>query len=281
MPEFYAPIELAPKVAKELEAVRYEGKSPLQGRLYRVTNWDRWGMAERLAFMREFVQDTARDPAISTKATQILDAARVPVKSHRAQWAALLKWVQKNVRYVNERDEKLQSPQYTLTERYGDCDDMAIVLAGLGDSLRLPWRFVISGKRKGSGERVRWVEGEGKCPPNVSWHHIYLCVGWPPFRPELWEFAEPTLQVPIGWDVIERAGKGKGAAGGRADLAGRLGDSALGSGDASATTSASPSGGLSLVEHVKTLPWKSIAGTVVASVLSFYVTRSLVKRQRR
>ena len=36
----------------------------------------------------------------------------------------------------------------------------------------------------------------------ISYVHIYLCVGWPPFGDTVWTFAEPTMRVPLGWDVV-------------------------------------------------------------------------------
>jgi transglutaminase-like putative cysteine protease len=171
--EYFAPIELSPKVLAFLEPIKYGGPSDLKGRVFRVRPWKSWPMARRIAFMRAFVEDTSRDPAIARKTTEILKTAGVDPKDHKAAWAALLKWVQKNVYYVNERDERLQSPQYTLTEKHGDCDDCAIVLAALGDSIRLPWAYTISGK-DAKGALVTWTEGRGPFPAGVEWTHIYL-----------------------------------------------------------------------------------------------------------
>lgn len=272
--ERFAPVELNPKIQAHLRPVQYEGASDLQGRVNQVIGWEKWPMEKRIAFLRAFVQDTSRDPAIARKATSILRAAGVPVRSHRAQWSALLKWVQKNVYYVNERDERLQSPQYTLTELHGDCDDCAILLAALGDSLRLPWRFTISGR--GPKGKVRWVEGSGPVPPGCTWTHIYLCVGWPPFKPELWTFAEPTLDVPLGWDTMQ----GK-APKGRADLGAADVTTSLTSSSAAPVASEAPSGGVSrAAAFLRGLPWGTIAGSFIASVGSFYATRAIAQRRR-
>jgi len=192
---------LPTEIARELVPVPYDGKSPLAGRVFKVRSWARWNEEQRIAFLRAFTIEKARDPAIAVMATRILRAARVPARDYQGQWRALLAWVQRNVMYVNERDERLASPQFTLAHRMGDCDDMAILLAALGDSLRLPWRFCISGRDK-SGTRHRWIEGVGHPDPMISYVHIYLCVGWPPFGDTVWTFAEPTMTVPLGWDVV-------------------------------------------------------------------------------
>ena len=193
---------LPPEIARELEPVPYEGSSPLQGRVWRVRSWQKWNEEQRVAFMRAFAVEKASDPAIAVAATRILRAAGIKARDHEGQWRALLRWTQTRIMYVNERDERLASPQFTLAHRMGDCDDMAILLFALGDSLRLPVRFVISGKDS-AGKRHRWIEGIGHPDPNVQYVHIYLAVGWPPFGDHpVWLFAEPTMRVPLGWDVV-------------------------------------------------------------------------------
>lgn len=423
--EEFPPIELSENVRKFLEPITPGGK--LEGRLFRVKPWKDWPMAKRIAFIRAFVTDTSRDPAIVEKATRILKEAGVESKDHERAWAALLKWVQENIYYVNERDERLQSPQYTLTERHGDClpattpllrddfelvpiqavepgqriwgldrwstveavvdkgelavdeillsngrrfrataghkvyvksdenagegatvariaiadvvegmriltpallpvgatrflvatdgaaalrqqcrvkeitrsvatvpcfdiqtddhyvylpeadvtvsncDDLLIVFAALGDSLRLPWRAVISGR--GPKGVVAWTEGCGPIPAGVSWTHIFGAVGWPPFRPTRWTYAEPTLKVPLGWSVVTRTGGGPA----RADL---------GAADAAATPSApapapapAPTPSSAAQAPGPWISWRQVVSTVTASVLSFWVTRSLMRRR--
>lgn len=279
-PEHYAPIELSHKVLRHLERIEYEGKSEYAGRVFRVKPWSRWPMAERLVFLRDLVQDTARDPAIVRKSMAVIKASGAQASDHKAQWAALLTWVQRHIFYVNERDERFQSPQYTLTERMGDCDDMAIVLAALGDAIRLPWRFVISGRDK-SGALVVYVEGTGPVPSNVKWTHIYVQVGGPPFKPKWWTFAEPTLSVPLGWSVATQDG---GAVEGRADLSGALAASP------STWSSATPtaSGEVALPDRARALVRQhgpKVAVSVVSSLLSLLVAnlvlRALGKRGKK
>lgn len=217
--EPFAPIELDASITSKLRPIKYDGASPFAGRLHEIVGWDTWPMEKRVAFLRDIVEDTSKDPAIVKKATSILTEAGVAVRDHRAAWGALLKWVQTNIRYENEWGERVQSPQYTLShpQAGADCDDLAVLLAALGNSLRLPWKFTLSG-RSHVGEKIRWVEGEGRCPRNADWSHIYLCVGWPPFRPTQWVFAEPTLKVALGWDTMSA----RGAPQGREDMAGVL-----------------------------------------------------------
>jgi hypothetical protein len=83
-----------------------------------------------------------------------------------------------------------------------NCDDMAILVYALARSIRLPARLVISGIDK-RGKKVRYVQGDKHYPPGVSWAHIYLQLGDRPYGQPVWYFAEPTLQVPLGWDVVD------------------------------------------------------------------------------
>lgn len=284
-PEVFAPIALDPAVAKHLKEVKYNGDSPLAGRVNEVVDWKKWSMERRIAFLRAFVQDTARDPAIVAKAAAIMNASGAGSRDHKAQWAALLAYVQPDgasgMRYANERDERFQSPQYTLTCKVGDCDDAAILLAALGDSHRLPWRFVISGRRT-DGKKVMWIEGAGAVPRGVQWTHIFLQVGGPPFRPTWWLFAEPTLRVPLGWDCVSGT-----APAGRSDLAGAdvgtaLGDASASPSPASSSATSSASGGLSrATEFARKLPWGQVVAGTLTSVLSFYLTKQLLRERRR
>ena len=264
--EVFAPIALADAVKAHLKPVEYEGDSPMKGRLHTVPDWEKWGMAERLAFLRSFVEDTARDPMIAKKANDIVRAARVPTGNYRGEWAALLKWVQTRIRFTAEPNERIQSPQYTLTEKFGDCDDLGVLLAALGHSRRLPFKFTLSGRDMG-GKRVRWVEGDGNAP-RAAWTHIYVLSQWPPFRPTKSAFAEPTLDVPLGWDALRDAPPRN-----RADL---------GADEPEKATEGAGVVKKQLAILAKTqaiaakLPWITIAGSVVGTVLSYVVVQGVV-----
>ncbi len=198
------PLPLPPALTRFMTPIDYGKGHPLQGRVYRIEKWHRWPIERQLAFLRAYTEHTAHDPALVDLAATI--CAECPPRDGQARWAKLLAWVQQKIRYENEPGERIQSPQYTLSREYGDCDDLSIVLAALGHALRLEWRWVIVGKDKASGRTVRFIERSGPVPGNVGWHHIYLTVGWPAFKPTGWAFAEPTLQVPLGWDIVSSGG---------------------------------------------------------------------------
>ncbi|MSQ55774.1 MAG: hypothetical protein EXR31_10450 [Betaproteobacteria bacterium] len=199
-------MELPPELKKHVRLVRYRGPGPLVGRVYEIPGWLKWSQTARLRFMRAFAEDKARDPHIAQTATAILRAANCDGRDLRRGWAVLLRWCQDHITYVNEPAERIQSPQATLQLRFGDCDDLAILLLALGHALRWPARWVLSGRDRKSGRKVRWIEGQSEPSAGVDWAHIYLMVGGPPFRPAWWVFAEPTLKVPLGWDVVAATG---------------------------------------------------------------------------
>jgi 8-oxo-dGTP pyrophosphatase MutT (NUDIX family) len=152
----------------------------------------------RIAKMR------GRDPRIATKAVEIIKAAGAQPREYTQQSAALLKWVQDELYYVNEPGERLQDPLYTMKVGYGDCDDLSIMLGALLESIRMPWKLVISGTTK-SGKKIRYVQGD-KFPKSkgINWSHIYVTIGDRPFKPSKWDYAETTVRgVPLGWDVVD------------------------------------------------------------------------------
>lgn len=100
---------------------------------------------------------------------------------------------------ISTDDHYVYLPEADVT--VSNCDDSAALICSLFESIRLPWRLVLSGK-DANGQKVRYIEGT-KVPPDVRWAHIYAMVGAPPYTPNVWWFCEPTVVgVPLGWDVV-------------------------------------------------------------------------------
>ncbi len=167
--------------------------------------FDGYSDPKKLDVISRIAEQAGRDPQLATVAVNILRQYRVPSRDYRGQAAALLKWVQQNIYYVNEPDERLQDPFYTLKVKYGDCDDLAILVYALARSIRLPARLVISGTTR-SGKKVRYCQGDRNFDRTVDWSHIYLMIGDRPYGDPQWSYAEPTLNVPLGWDVVSHTG---------------------------------------------------------------------------
>jgi len=175
-------------------------------KIWHLPTWKQGDETKRIAVLRDIAMRSGRDPRFATMCVNILKAHNIQPRDYKGQANALLKWVQHNIYYVNEPSERLQDPIYTLKVGYGDCDDMAILLATMYESIKLDWRYVLSGKVK--GKDTRWIEGTPL--PNGTWSHIYLLVGYPPFQPKKWQFAEPTLRgVDLGWDIIQSIENGE------------------------------------------------------------------------
>ena len=173
-------------------------------KVHHLPDWGGYDDPKKLEVIRKICMERGRNPFIAKKAVSILKKARVKPRQYKKQAAALLKWVQnpKNVYYVNEPGERLVDPVVTLKWGFGDCDDQVMVLCSFFESIRLPWRLVISGMDKRTGKKVRYIEG-GTYPQNVKWSHIYCAVGIPAFNPKDWYFCECTVMgVPLGWDVV-------------------------------------------------------------------------------
>lgn len=171
-------------------------------RVYALPKWSSYGDPQKLEIMRKLAEARAtQDPSIAVTATSIFKKAGVEPRDHVGQAAALLYFIQRGVYYVHEKGERLQDPRFTLIHRLGDCDDQVLALAALCSSVRLENKFVVAGLDQ-AGQMRYWVEGEGPCPSDVDFSHIFLVIGTPTFHPTHWWWAEPTLRVPLGWSVM-------------------------------------------------------------------------------
>jgi len=171
-------------------------------KVFNLAKFDGYQDPKKLDVLTRLSDAYGHDPRLATLAVTIFRQAGVEPRDYRGQAASLLKWVQTNIYYVNEPDERLQTPDYTLRVRYGDCDDMAILLFALARSVRLPVKFVISGVEPRNGKKHRYHYGDAKFPRGINWSHIYLAIGDRPYGEPMWMYAEPTLKVPLGWDVV-------------------------------------------------------------------------------
>ena len=177
------------------------GQTPSSPKTWKIDDWSTMNQAQRMAFLRQVSSHAGQDPRIATLCVQIFRAGRVKPRDYKAQARALLSWVQKNIYYVNEPNERLQDPMYTLGVGYGDCDDMALLLGAMCESVKLEYRYVLAGKMP-NGKIDRWIEGTPM--KDGQWSHIYLIIGYPPFQPQKWVYAEPTLaSAKLGWDIVQ------------------------------------------------------------------------------
>ena len=148
------------------------------------------GAIATLKAMRQYVRDAIRDPhqQIRQLALDIVgDAGWV------GQARAIQQWVQDNIRYIRDPIdsdggvELVQTPEKTLADQAGDCDDQATLVAALLSSLGHPSRFIAVWFSDPNDGHVlsqtligqQWVGVEtiqprplGWFPPGVTSHYI-------------------------------------------------------------------------------------------------------------
>lgn len=144
------------------------------------------GAVATLRRMRQLVRDAVRDPSqqIRETALKIVGSAGFVDQVRQLQ-----SFVQDNIRYIADPPdvELVQTPQYTLQQRAGDCDDQATLLAALLTALGHPAQFIAVGLTGQPLSHVliqtligqKWVSAEtiikkplGWSPPGVTSHYI-------------------------------------------------------------------------------------------------------------
>jgi hypothetical protein len=132
--------------------------------------------------IRELIRAGAKDFYVRQKAIDVLLARRVRPKDYLGEIKALFEWVQQHVRYTKDpfRVEVLHTAPRLLALRAGDCDDMAILLGAMLESIGHPVRLVLTGP---DPLRPRFFS------------HIYLEVR----HRGRWIPLDATMRYPMGW----------------------------------------------------------------------------------
>ena len=101
------------------------------------------GTRATLEYMRQFVVRYKKSMTIRQLAFRIIDGVRGH-KNFTGQVRRLHNWVQNNIQYVKDVAdvETLATPIKTLEFGKGDCDDQAVLLATLLESIGHKTRFV-------------------------------------------------------------------------------------------------------------------------------------------
>jgi transglutaminase-like putative cysteine protease len=100
------------------------------------------GIRATLLEMRSIVRAWRKHPMIRQLAVEL--TGRCPDKDWTCEVRALHAWVRDRIRFVADvaEVETLQTPELTLANRAGDCDDQCIVLGSLLQAVGHPVRFV-------------------------------------------------------------------------------------------------------------------------------------------
>lgn len=102
------------------------------------------GVRATLDIMREFAREAVRDPRQLVRQRARSLVAHLPPREWLGQITALHEFVRDQIRYLHDPVgvERVATPEVTLEERQGDCDDKATLLAALLESIGHPCRFV-------------------------------------------------------------------------------------------------------------------------------------------
>lgn len=103
------------------------------------------GTMQTIATMRQLVTRYRVNPAIRQAAVSVLFLT--PEREGFSRPVALYEWVRDHVRYVPDvlDVETITTPDKVLHTLVGDCDDQALLLATLYESVGYPTRFVVTG----------------------------------------------------------------------------------------------------------------------------------------
>lgn len=118
-------------------------RGPTLARLGQIPNGEAGAKATMQA-MRDLVIAAVRDPKQQVRETAL---AIIGNTGYVDQVRKLQAWVHANIAYVNDpvTVELVQTPQYTMQQKAGDCDDQSVLLASLLDATGHPARFIAVG----------------------------------------------------------------------------------------------------------------------------------------
>jgi transglutaminase-like putative cysteine protease len=130
------------------------------------------------------VQEGTQDPRLRFLVGRLLNQARAPLRNDPAAVRVVQRFIQEKIRYLKEWPETYATPERTLRESVGDCDDQTILLCSAVRSIKIPARAAFAW----------WKESDGSAAGHV-WSEVWL-------KPR-WTAAETVKKVPLGWSPAE------------------------------------------------------------------------------
>src|SRR5262245_57591839 len=105
------------------------------------------GTLQTVEHISDLIRKGAKDFNVRQTAIDILLQRAVKPKDYLGEIKALFEWIQQHVRYSKDtyRVEVLHSAARMLELRAGDCDDIAILLGAMLESVGHPVRLVLTG----------------------------------------------------------------------------------------------------------------------------------------
>lgn len=89
-------------------------------------------------FIRNGILAYRHNPIVRRAAIDAVMANSAPEKDKLSQAVAIATWVKQNMYYVHEPDEVFQTPENTLREKSGDCDDFTWLQGAMMESIGIP-----------------------------------------------------------------------------------------------------------------------------------------------
>ena len=119
-----------------------------------------------------------KNPEVRIKAAELV--AHLTQKDYAAEVKAIFNYVQNYIRYTRDIRgvETIQPAEYVLSRGTGDCDDKAVLLASMLESIGHPTRFVALAFKTGKFAHVlveskignKWVALETTEPVRIGWY---------------------------------------------------------------------------------------------------------------
>lgn len=105
------------------------------------------GINATLKIMARLARQYKANPLVRQTAARAATSAGCDGRDDLCVAGALQRWTQQNITYLHDvmNVETLQTPDYTLQERYGDCDDQALLMASMLMSVDVPAAFCAVG----------------------------------------------------------------------------------------------------------------------------------------
>jgi transglutaminase-like putative cysteine protease len=152
-------------------------RTPTTSRLYDLAS-GKAGIIQTLKLMKELVRQGKSDMVIRQLALRLI--SELPQKSWRGEILAVFEFVQEEIRYVHDINgiETLHTARKVLEMGAGDCDDKAILLASLLESIGHPTRFIAIGFAPDDYEHVlvdtklgpHWLPLDATEPNAAGWY---------------------------------------------------------------------------------------------------------------
>lgn len=149
------------------------------------------GVAATLQIMVRMVLDYRANPVVRVTAQTLVKDC--PSRDAVCQVTALQAFVRDNIKYLPDvRDvETIQTPDYTLKQASGDCDDQSVLLAALNESIGRQTRFLAIAVRGGDFSHV-----SSQVMLGTRWVNLETIV---PTLAQAWNGFPAGAPTPIGW----------------------------------------------------------------------------------